>query len=126
MNASANSAAEGLPLWHKYENDKPAYFLHDWRQINKWWKPQHSLQDALDVAQVQHDTLVKMSPRRVQELGQVREPIWMSWIITMAADKQIVNKHRSEILSALAYYHWDKLYYSQFFPVEVIWWRLQP
>jgi hypothetical protein len=125
LNASAKSAAETLELWKQFDNNDRKQFLADWRILNQWWKPQHSEQDALDVAKIQHDELVKLSPRRVQELNYMREPIWMSWIVTMAADKTIVDANRQQILEMLAYFQYNKLYYSQFFPVEAIWFRLQ-
>lgn len=125
LNASARSAAEGIALWKQFDNNDLKKFEGDWRLLNEWWKPQHSEQDALDVAKVQVEQLVKMSPRRVQELNYMREPIWMSWIVTMAADKSIVDTHRKEILELIGYFDYAKLYYSQFFPVEVIWFRLQ-
>jgi hypothetical protein len=124
LNASAKSASETISLWKKFDIAQPAAFNGDWRLLNQWWKPQHSEQDALDVAKVQNDELVKMSPRRVQELHHMREPIWMSWIVTMSRDKAFVDSHRKEMLEMLGHFQYDKLYYSQFFPVESIWFRL--
>jgi len=125
LNASARSAASGLELWKKFDNNDDKYMMLDWRTLNQWWKPQYSLQDALDVAQKQLIELDKLSPRRPQELYNVRESIWMSWIITMATDRNLIDQHRKEILSAIDYFQYDKLYYSQFFPVESVWYRLQ-
>ncbi|GAB3918789.1 hypothetical protein [Larkinella terrae] len=125
LNASARSAATGITLWHQFDLNDQKPFLHDWRTLNQWWKPQHSEQDALDVSQTELNELVKLSPRRNQELGFVREPLWMSWIVTMAPDRQLVEQHRSEIRGALSHFRADKLYYSQFFPAEAVWFRLQ-
>ncbi|WP_421829825.1 hypothetical protein [Larkinella sp.] len=125
LNASARSAASGITLWHQFDHNDPKTFLHDWRTLNRWWKPQHSEQDALDVSQTELNELVKLSPRRNQELGFVREPLWMAWIVTMAPDRKLVEQHRAEIRGALANVRADKLYYSQFFPAEAVWFRLQ-
>ncbi len=116
LNASAKSAAESISLWKQFDNNDTKIFLSDWRILNQWWRPQFSEQDALDVARVQHDELVKLSPRRVQELSHMREPIWMSWIVTMAVDQSIVEASRTEILNMLQHFQYQKLYYSQFFP----------
>ncbi|WP_229317611.1 hypothetical protein [Larkinella sp. C7] len=125
LNASARSAASGISLWHQFDLNDQKTFLHDWRTLNQWWKPQHSEQDALDVSQTELNELVKLSPRRNQELGFVREPLWMAWIVTMAPDRKLVDPHRAEIRGALAHFRADKLYYSQFFPAEAVWFRLQ-
>ncbi|RRB01050.1 hypothetical protein [Larkinella rosea] len=125
LNASARSAASGISLWHQFDRNDQKTFLHDWRTLNQWWKPQHSEQDALDVSQTELNELVKLSPRRNQELGFVREPLWMAWIVTMAPDRKLVEQHRSEIRGALTHFRADKLYYSQFFPAEAVWFRLQ-
>ncbi|WP_336515036.1 hypothetical protein [Pollutibacter soli] len=125
LNASAKSAAEGLKLWHQFDSNNQQKFEKNWRLLNQWWKPQRSEQDALDVADTQVKELVKMSPRRVQELHYMREPIWMSWIVTMAADKNITAQHKSEIIDMLGYFDFPQMRYSQFFPVEVVWYRLK-
>ncbi|MCE6991410.1 hypothetical protein [Dyadobacter sp. CY323] len=125
LNASARSAAVDIVRWHRLDNNDLKPFLHDWRSLNQWWKPQHSEQDALDVSQVQLTELVRLSPRRNQELGFVREPLWMSWIVTLAPDTSLVEKHRAEMLGAIGHFRYDKLYYSQFFPAETVWFRLQ-
>lgn len=99
--------------------------MHDWRSLNQLWKPQHTEQDALDVSQTQLNELVRLSPRRDQELGLVREPLWMAWIVTLAPDPALVDRHRTEILGALGHYQYDRLHYSQFFAAEAVWFRLQ-
>lgn len=125
LNASARSAASGISLWHQFDLNDQKAFLHDWRVLNQWWKPQHSEQDALAVSQTELNELVKLSPRRNQELGFVREPLWMAWIVTMAPDRNLVEQNRAEIRGALTHFRSEKLYYSQFFPAEAVWFRLQ-
>lgn len=124
LNVSAQRAAEGIGLWRRFDSRDTHFFQHDWRVLNQWWRPQHSEQDALDVAATQHSELVKASPRRVQELHYMREPIWMSWIVTMAPDQRIVNQYRAEIVKMIDTFSYDTFYYSQFFPVESVWYRL--
>ena len=123
--ASARSAAADISRWHQLDHQDLKPFLHDWRSLNQLWKPQHTEQDALDVSQTQLNELVRLSPRRDQELGLVREPLWMAWIVTLAPDAALVDRHRTEILGALGHYQYDRLHYSQFFPAETVWFRLQ-
>ncbi|GGG86893.1 hypothetical protein GCM10007415_20670 [Parapedobacter pyrenivorans] len=124
LNSSAESAAEGISLWRRFDSGDTQFFMHDWRVLNQWWRPQHSEQDALDVAATQHSELVKISPRRVQELHYMREPIWMSWIVTMAPDQRIIDQYHAEIVAMIDTFSYDTFYYSQFFPVESVWYRL--
>lgn len=125
LNASARSAAVDIARWHQLDNHDLKPYLHDWRQLNQWWKPQHSEQEALDISATQLAELVKLSPRRNQELGFVREPLWMSWIVTLAPDRAFMDQYRTEMMGAIGHFQYDKLYYSQFFPVEAVWFRLQ-
>jgi hypothetical protein len=125
LNASARSAAVDVVRWHQLDHADLKPVLQDWRVLNQWWKPQHTEQDALDVAQAQLDQLVKMSPRRDQELGLVREPLWMAWIVTLAPDRALSEQYRAEMLGAISHYRYDRLHYSQFFAAEAVWFRLQ-
>ena len=65
------------------------------------------------------------SPRRGTEFTLVREPIFASWVISLCPDRELVSKHQSTIAEALAHYRYDRLFYSQFFPAEAVWWRLK-
>ncbi|WP_198174736.1 hypothetical protein [Spirosoma arboris] len=125
LNASARSAVVDVARWHLFDNNDRKPFLHNWRTLNQWWKPQHSEQDALDVSATQLIELVKLSPRRNQELGLVREPLWMAWIVTLAPDTTLIDPYRTEMLGAIAHFQYDRLAYSQFFPAETVWFRLQ-
>ncbi len=123
--ASARMAAEGLPLCRKFQIESNAAFLHDWRVLNEWWQPQKSEQEAVDVAQRQSKELGRLSPRRYPELAYVREPVFAAWVVTLCPDRDLVASHRSALLETLGHYQYDRLYYSQFFPAEAAWYRLQ-
>ncbi len=123
--ASAERAAPGVPLAAKYNNDSHAAFLHDWRVLNEWWQPQHSEAEAVAVAERQAKEFGRLSPRRYEELTFVREPVFASWVVTLCPDRAVVEKHRAAILEPLAHYDYTRLYYSQFFPAEAAWYRLQ-
>jgi hypothetical protein len=55
----------------------------------------------------------------------MREPIFAAWVVTLCPDAAVVAPHREAILTTLAYYDYTRLRYSQFFPVEAAWYRLQ-
>lgn len=124
--ASATLAAPGLELHAKYRADAPPQkFHHDWRVLNQWWRPQRSEQEAVDVAIVQVKELGKLSPQRYQEHTYVREPCYAAWVVTLCPDAAVVKSQSEAIRAVLAHYPYDRLYYSQFFPVEAAWYRLK-
>ncbi|MEZ0385422.1 MAG: hypothetical protein ACAI34_00040 [Verrucomicrobium sp.] len=125
LRASAELAAGGVVLHEKYNVDAPQKFFDDWRALNEWWRPQHSEQEAVDVAIVQVKELGKRSPQRYQEHTYVREPAFAAWIVTLCPDKAFVESQRDGILAMLSHYRFNELYYSQFFPVEMAWYRLR-
>jgi len=125
LRASARLAAESLPLFRQFDPHTPAHFEHDWRVMNAAWKPQHSEADAVAVAlaglKVQH----RASPRLPLENDYLREPIFAAWIVTLCPDRDVVAQHRDTILALIGHYPFEKVYLSQFFPVESAWYRLQ-
>jgi hypothetical protein len=123
--ASAQLAAEGVALSRKFDNDARQTFLQDWRVLNEWWQPQHSEEEAVAVAMAQVKELGRLSPRRYQEFTFVREPLFAAWVVTLCPDRALVASHRDAILETLGHYDYTRLYYSQFFPAEAAWYRLQ-
>jgi hypothetical protein len=122
--ASAKLSAESLELHAQFKVDAPQKFHHDWRVLNQWWKPQHTEQEAVDVAMVQVRELGKLSPQRYQEFTYVREPVFAAWVVTLCPDHEFVEQQREKIRAVLGHYKYDKLYYSQFFPAEAAWYRM--
>jgi len=122
--AGARLAATSLFLHKDFDPQALQKFQGDWRVLNQWWKPQHSEQDALDVAMAQVRELGKMSPRRHREFTFVREPAYAAWLITFCPDTDLVRSLQSEIMAVVNHYDYSKLYYSQFFPVEAACYRL--
>lgn len=122
--ASAKLAAESLDLHTQFKVDAPQTFHHDWRVLNQWWRPQHTEQEAVDVAMTQVRELGKLSPQRYQEFTYVREPIFAAWVVTLCPDRAFVEQQRERIRAVLGHYKYEKLYYSQFFPAEATWHRL--
>lgn len=125
LRRSADLAAGGIELHRQFNNADESKFLYDWRELNAWWRPQQSEAEAVEVAELESKQFGRLSPRRGLEFRFVREPLFASWIVTMCPDAQIVAAHRAAIVAALAHYQYQRLYYSQFFPAEAAWYRLQ-
>lgn len=124
LRKSAELAVTSLPICKQYDPDNTAHFEHDWRKMNEAWQPQASEADAVAVAnaglRVQH----RASPRLKLEKDYVREPCFAAWIVTLCPDEEYVRAQRPAIVEVIEHYPYDKLYLSQFFPVESAWWRL--
>ena len=124
LSASATFAATFLPAHREFDNAGQAHFEGDWRKLNALWKPQHTVEDALSVAREQLTWKNQHSPRRREELKLVREPCFAAWIISLCPDQAAVDPHRETIQRVLVHYQYERLRYSQFFPIEAAWWRL--
>jgi alkanesulfonate monooxygenase SsuD/methylene tetrahydromethanopterin reductase-like flavin-dependent oxidoreductase (luciferase family) len=81
--------------------------------------------EAQELAQAQLKNFMKLAPRRGKETAFIREPTAAAWIVTLTADKDQLNQLTPSIKSVIAHYDYTKLYYSQFFWVEMAWERLR-
>ncbi len=124
LKASAAVAAESLPLALQFDNNDQQTFLLDWHALNTLWHPQGSVKETLDLARKQLDLLDSLSPRRQYEVRFMREPIFAAWVITLCPDSAVLERHGPAILEAAVHFHYDRLYFSQFFPVESACYRL--
>jgi hypothetical protein len=68
---------------------------------------------------------MKQAPRRGKETAFVREPTAAAWIVTLCPDGAVLKMHSVEVEKVIAHYDYSKLYYSQFFWVEMAWERLK-
>lgn len=125
LEASARVAMESLPDALKFERDSRLHFDTDWRKLCATWVPQHTVAEAVTLAEAQSRELGKLAPRRGQELRWVREPAFAAWIVTLAPDRNTLKQRVADIERVLLHYPYDQLFYSQFFPVELAWWRLR-
>jgi len=125
LRASAELAAQSLPLCAEFDVDGAQHFEPNGRVMNEAWQPQHSEADAVAVAnaglRVQH----RASPRLHLEKDYVREPCFAAWVVTLCPDARFVAQHQEALCTVLRHYRYDRLHLSQFFPVESAWWRLQ-
>ncbi len=123
--ASAKLAAEWLSLAQQFDNADTSYFEMDWRVMNKDWKPQQNEHEAVALAQAQLKNFMKLAPRRGKETAFIREPTAAAWIVTLLPDAALLKAHAAEVEKVIAHYDYTKLYYSQFFWVEMAWERLR-
>lgn len=124
LELSSQRAMESLPDAIKWDNDNALAFDPDWRKLNALWAPQHTPREAEEVARPQSRELGRSSPRRAQEFSLVREPAFASWIVTLTPDVGALKLRTPDVERVIAHYRYDRLWYSQFFPVECAWWRI--
>lgn len=125
LQAGADLAMESLPIGMKFDSDDRQKFEANWRLMNQGWKPQQTEQEAVALAQAELKEFGKLAPRRNQEVNGVREPAFAAWVVTLAPDKDILRQRRAALEQLVAHYRYERLVYSQFFPVENVWWQLQ-
>ncbi|MBS0208370.1 MAG: hypothetical protein JSS27_05390 [Planctomycetes bacterium] len=126
LRASANLAAESLPLAEKYNAADPSTFSQDWRSaMMPLWKPQQTEQESQALAEAQLRAFMKVSPRRNLETAAIREPTAAAWIVTLCPDAQVVRQHAATIKQMATRYDYARLYYCTFFWIEGAVWRLR-
>ncbi len=125
LRASAELAAQSLPLALQFDPHNPAPFSQDWRKaMLPLWKPQTTENDAQTLAGQQLREFVKLSPRRNKETAFIREPTSAAWIVTLCPDAALVKQHAQAIERVISRYDYTRLYLCTFFWVESAWWRL--
>jgi hypothetical protein len=123
--ASAKLAAESLSLAQQFDNADTSPFEMDWRVMNREWKPQMTEKEAQELAIAQLKNFMKLAPRRGKETAFIREPTSAAWIVTLCPDDAVLKTHAPAVEKVIAHYDYSKLYYSQFFWVEMAWERLK-
>jgi len=123
--ASSTLAAEALLLAQQWDNADTSPFEMNWRMMNADWKLQTTEKEAQELAMVQIKTFLKVAPRRGKETAFIREPTAAAWIVTLCPDTAVLNAHAPEVEKVITRYDFAKLYYSQFFWVEMAWERLK-
>ena len=122
--ASAKLASEWLSLAQQFDNADTSHFEMDWRLMNKDWKPQQTEHEAVALAQAQLKNFMTLAPLRRKETAFIREPTAAAWIVTLLPQAELLNQYRVDVEKVIAHYDYTKLYYSQFFWVEMAWERL--
>jgi len=123
--ASAKLASESLSLAQQFDNADTSPFEMDWRVMNQEWKPQMTEKEAQELAIAQLKNFMKLAPRRGKETAFIREPTAAAWIVTLCPDEAVFKTHAPAVEKVIAHYDYTKLYYSQFFWVEMAWERLK-
>ncbi len=113
--ASAQSAAVHLVRADRWDNANPLGFDVDWRFLKESWKPQATCDEAIALARSQLPLWAAHNPRSPYEDDTVREPLFAAWIVLLAGDRDLREKHRANIQAMLRRYDWSRLYTSTFF-----------
>lgn len=122
---SVELAAESLPLALQFDHEDTRPYLCDWRVINELWQEQHSVAEAVELAERQLRRLGQASPRWPYEARLVREPLSAAWVISLCPEESVVRPHIPAIMEAIRHFQCDRLYMSQFFAAELAYYRLQ-
>ncbi len=125
LRRSAELTATSLAICEKFDPANNAHFEHDWRVMNEAWKPQHSEAETVAVANAGLRVQSRASPRLHLEKDFVREPCFAAWVVTLCPDLAFVREQAPALRKLFAHYPYEKLYLSQFFPVESAAYRLQ-
>jgi hypothetical protein len=57
----------------------------------------------------------RRSPRRVYEARFMREPLFAAWVVSLAADQEILRRNKESIIAATSHYDYRRLFTSLFF-----------
>ncbi len=125
LSATAELAAEGMRQRADFDPAAELHYEADWRKLNALWKPQQTLAEAQDLAQLQLQEINRLSPARRAELRTAREAMFAAWVTTLCPDREVVGRHEPEILATLAHFRADRMRFVSFFPLESAWWRLR-
>lgn len=113
--ASSQSAALHLVRAERWDNANMLGFDVDWRFLKESWKPQVNCDQAIALARSQLPLWAARNPRSPYEDDTVREPLFAAWIVLLAGDRDLLEKHRATIQAMLRRYDWSRLYTSTFF-----------
>lgn len=124
LRANAMSAAKFISRYRGYDNETSMAFDIDWRALNKSWKPQAEIGEAVELATLQYRAWNKMSPKRVAEAERMRDPLFAAWIVALSGDEALIASAREDIRGSLLHYRWERLHTCVFFMAECVYWRL--
>src|SRR5204863_4358642 len=90
LNANAVGASQHITLCGSFDNNDDSTFTTDWRFLNDYWEPQPNVADAVRLGSAQVREWRRRSPRRVYEARLMREPLFAAWVVSLAADNEII------------------------------------
>lgn len=115
-----------MPLIFRYiDFDTSAGYDINWRIMNNLWKPQNSVEEAVELALEQLRVWEKKAmPARIIENRYMREPLFAAWIISMSGDRALIDRAENLVYSCLCHFDWSKLYTSLFFIAECTYYEM--
>jgi hypothetical protein len=118
LDKNALKAAKHITRYKEFNNELDLAFNPDWRLLNSLWKPQQTMQEALELAEIQLQLWDEVSPRKGYELVNMMEPLNACWIVVLSGNPDIIDPVREAIRAALTHYDWSIMSYSTFFIAE--------
>lgn len=115
LGINARNAIVHLVRHRRLDEGAKLTFDIDWHFLEPSWKPQANCDEAILLMRTQLPLWGRHNPRSVWEDDTVREPLFAAWIVTLAADPDLMRECRDEIDRMLVHYRWDELYTSLFF-----------
>lgn len=125
LDANAASAARFVAGFKRYDNDNALVFDIRWRALTESWQPQPLIAEAVKLGTLQYRAWKKISPRKVAESEQMRDPLFAAWIVALSGNASIIRSVNGDIDGALRHFRWETLYTSFFFMAECVHWQLQ-
>lgn len=122
---SVELAAQSLPLALEFDHDDPRPYRCDWRVINELWQEQHTVAEAVELAERQLRRLAEASPRWPYEARLIREPLFAAYVISLCPDRSVVEPHVPAIMAAIRHFQCDRLYMSTFFAGQLAYYQLR-
>ncbi|GAB3918792.1 hypothetical protein [Larkinella terrae] len=117
LTMSAELAVLHLSRYRNFDNNHQLTFNENWRLLNTGWKPQPNIATTLEVALQQGREWSRQSPARPYEDKHMREPLFAVWVVLLSGNKELIEKYKPELKTALMHYDWKRLYTARFFVV---------
>jgi hypothetical protein len=123
LDSNGFKAAQHIARYKEFDNNHDLEFSPDWRVLNSLWKPQETMQEALELAELQLELWDKVSPAKGYELIKMMEPLNACWIVVLSGNPDIIDPVLKDIRAALIHYDWARMNYSTFFIAECIYYE---
>ncbi len=123
LDSNGLKAAKHIARYKEFDNNHDLEFNPDWRVLNSLWRPQKTMQEALELADLQLELWDRVSPAKGYELIKMMEPLNACWIVVLSGNPDIINPVMKDIRAALIHYDWARMNYSTFFIAECIYYE---
>ena len=124
LSRTGAAAAVYIGDYAKFKLDSKEKFSGNWRVMNRIYRPQPTVRDAVAMAMEEIKLWNAESPRIVQEKRFVMLPLFAAWIVLLSGDDALIAREMPQIAAAMRHYRWEELHYSACFVGENIFYSL--